>query len=238
MGISKPHLSNKHEIIKKANVVIFAAVAVAVFLVIFGLFAGRALISQAAYNQRVIDAKKEALELAKDNSDNASDLEESYLSFESEPINVLGGNPNGEGPLDGSNPKIVLDALPSVYDYPALSSSIEKILLDNSYQIDNIGGAEDPSLAASNPESNNDSSDGPSISASESTATEIPYSLSITSTVDGSENLLRIFERSIRPFYVEALELSGTDQSLSVEIRMNTFYKPGISFQTSSEVVD
>jgi hypothetical protein len=230
MSISKPHLSSKHLIIKKANATIFAAIAIAVFMVIFGLFATRALLDQASYHQRVISAKKDALNKAEDNSDKVKDLEASYRSFASESVNVLGGNPTGNGALDGSNPKIVLDALPSVYDYPALSSSVEKILTDNSYQIERIGGSEDKALSSSNTSGNSP--------VSTSSPVELPYPLTIQSTVSGVENLLNIFERSIRPFYIEKIQLSGSDQSLSAKFTMKTFYQPGISFQVSTEVIE
>lgn len=229
----KPHLSTKHLIIKKANLVIVISVSVAVFVVIFSLFAARALFGQASYNQNVINEKQEALKLAEQNNDSIKKLEEAYVSFATEPINIIGGNPEGTGPQDGANPKIVLDALPSEYDYPALSSSIEKLLLDNSYQIDRIGGSEDPALAAQS------SADGESAPASSSAVvTEIPYPLSITSTAEGAKNLLDIFERTIRPFHVENISISGSDANMSIQISMKTYYQPSTSFTVTKRAVN
>jgi hypothetical protein len=231
---TRPHESRKHQIIKKTNLTIVIAVSVAVFIVIFSLFAARSLFGQASYNQRVINEKKEALKIAEQNVSNVKDLEESYISFASEPINIIGGSPTGTGPQDGTNPKIVLDSLPSEYDYPALSSSIEKILLDNSYQIDRIGGTEDPSLST-------DVSIGDdSLSTSNSVVevTEIPYPLSVISTAEGTKNLLDIFERSIRPFYVEKITITGSDASMTAKITMKTFYQPATGFVVSKKAVD
>jgi hypothetical protein len=231
MAISKPHLSSKHIDIKKDNTMIFVAIGIAVFITIFGITSGRALIGQASYHQRVITEKQKSLEQAKANLNNAEDLEASYLSFAGEAINILGGDPEGEGLIAGSNPKIVLDALPGVYDYPALSSSIEKILLDNGYQIERIGGSEDESLSSGNGST--------TISASGSSGlTEIPYPISFTADVSGAQRLLGILERSIRPFYVENISFSGSDQNLSVDINMKTFYQPQIQFEAGSKVVD
>ena len=226
--IAKPHLSSKHLKIKSANTIIIISVSVTVFIVMFSLVSARALLSQASYNQKIIGEKKDALDIAKTNSETVKDLEASYLSFATETVNVLGGNPEGTGALDGSNPKIVLDALPSEYDYPALSSSIEKILLDNSYQIDRIGGSEDTSLG-------NEGSIGSSTAES---IVDIPYPLSIVSTSEGTKNLLDILERSIRPFYVEKLELSGSDSSMTAKIVTKTFYQPSKSFTVTTKVVD
>lgn len=239
MALTKPHLSIKHINIKKDNTVIFASIAVAVFLVVFGLVAGKSLLSQSLYNQRVIDAKKGALKQAVDNTKNVKNLEQSYLSFAKEPINILGGNPVGEGPIDGSNPKLVLDALPSVYDYPALSSSIEKILLDNGYQIERIGGSEDEKLSGTNPVNSSSSKKTTKVTVNaKSEATQIPYPLTVVSSVDDTQKLLDILERSIRPFYIETVSFSGSDLSLTTKISMTTFYQPGMKFQAGSKVVD
>jgi hypothetical protein len=236
MALSKPHLSSKHINIKKDNSVIFAAIGIAVFVVVFGIFATKALVEQASYNQRVIGAKKDALNLAIENTKNVEALELSYISFANESINVLGGDPKSDGPIGGTNPKIVLDSLPSVYDYPALSSSIEKLLVDNGYQIERIGGSEDASLSATNPNSSADSATVMTGVVS-SELTEIPYPIAITSSVDGTQKLLDVLERSIRAFYIDTISFSGNDQSLNAEISMKTFFQPGIKFQASSKVV-
>lgn len=236
MAISKPHLSSKHIDIKKDNTAIFAAIGIAVFITVFGFISGRALVDQLTYHQRVISAKKDALRLAQDNTKNAKDLELSYVSFDNEAVNILGGDPKGDGPIAGSNPKLILDALPSVYDYPALSSSIEKILLDNGYQIERIGGSEDEALSATNNDNSPNEDAGTTIPFV-SELTEIPYPISIASSVDGTQRLLDILERSIRPFYIETITLNGSDQSLNAKISMKTFYQPGIKFQVDSTVV-
>lgn len=232
-------MSSKHISIKKANTAIYASVSIAVFMVIFGLFSAKSLLSQGSYNKLVIKEKKSALKTAKQNVINAKSLEQAYVAFASEPINLLGGNPAGNGPLDGSNPKLTLDSLPSVYDYPALSSSVEKILIDNSYQIERIGGSEDASLSTVVGAAGSAASSGVAVQASTlpSTVTEIPYPLKIQSDVGGVERLLKILEKSIRPFYVDSIELSGNDQSLSAKITMKTFYQPGITYNTSTKVV-
>ncbi len=217
-------MSEKHLHIEKAQVIIVAAVSGAVFVLMFSLFASRALLSQSAYHQRVIAEKKKALDVARENSKNAKELELVYTAFAGEPINVIGGNPTGTGPQDGSNPKIVLDALPSEYDYPALSSSIEKLLLDNAYQVQRIGGQEEPSLA------------GPSANA-QPIPTEILYPITVSSTAEGSKNLLTILERSIRPFYINKLSLSGSGNSLESKIDMKTFYQPPTGVNVTTQVI-
>src|SRR5262245_18703411 len=120
-----PKTSHKHVLIDKANQVALIALSAAVVILMFSLFATQALIKQNAYNQKVIGAKKEALKQIKQNRANVDELVKSYEAFASEPVNIIGGNPTGSGPKDGNNPKIVLDSLPSKYDFPGFASSME-----------------------------------------------------------------------------------------------------------------
>lgn len=230
--VSKPHLSSKRAVIDKTNAKIVIAISVSVFVVVFSLFSMKALLGQASYQQRVISGKKDALKIAKANNQNAKDLEKTYVAFAGESINVLGGNPTGTGPLDGSNPKIMLDSLPSVYDYPALSSSIEKLLLDNGYSVEAIGGSEDPALI-----STIDPATGEAQAASSDIPVEIPYPITIQSDSAGTKRLLEILERSIRPFYVDSVTLSGSSSSLSVGVSMKTYFQPGTGVKVTTQAV-
>jgi hypothetical protein len=218
MASSKLNFSEKHLIIDKANRKMVITISIAVFVVVFSAFAIRALLSQSLYHGRVITEKKLALSTLKENNKAAVELEQSYVSFVTEPINIIGGNPTGTGPRDGDNAKLVLDSLPSIYDYPALSSSIEKILLDGGFQIESVGGQEDANLQQ-------DSSSG-TITTSEPTPVEIPYPFSVQTDVSSAVRLLQILESSIRPFSINSLSLTGQQNSIEVDIDLNTYYQP------------
>lgn len=222
---AKAGMSIKHAIVDQANTQMLIAVSVAVFVVVFCAFAVRSLISQSLYHQRVITEKRLALTTLEASRAEADALEEVYKSFATESVNVLGGDPDGDGELDGDNARIVLDALPSEYDYPALSSSIEKILEDGGYQIQSIGGSEDTSLSSAG------------ATSGEPEPVEIPYPLSVQTSPDDSVRLLQILESSIRPFYVDALRISGGGDTLGLNIDMKTFYQPGTSLQITTKEV-
>ena len=229
MAAPSNHKSEKHAIVDKANATILIAVSAAVFVVVFSGFAVKALISQGGYHQRVITEKREALDTLKANREAVDELAKVYTAFEGESTNVLGGNPDGEGPLDGDNAKIVLDALPSEYDYPGLSSSIEKLLLDGGYQITAIGGSEDPAQQSETP--------GEATVVTNPTPQEIPYPFTIVSTTENNLRLLQLLESSIRPFYVDTLTLQGQGGNLSANIGLKTFYLPATGLDISSKVV-
>ena len=222
------HKSIKHDIIEKANTYMFVSISIAVFIVVFCLFAAKALVDHAGYQQKVIQEKKTALKVLKDNKTRADSLKESYANFAGESINILGGNATGNGPRDGDNAKLVLDALPPELDFPALSTSIEKILVDGGYIIQAIGGNDSASADASG-----DSQGGTTVSG----PVEIEFPFSVNASPEAALGLLQTLELSIRPFTVRALEIEGSGNSLDLTIKMNTYYQPSSSLQVSTKVV-
>lgn len=220
------HKSIKHAIIDRTNSKMLVAVGIATFLFVFSVFASRALISQSLYHGRVIREKELALRLLKDNEKTVVALKESYDKFESAEKNILGGNPTGTGELDGTNAKIVLDALPSKYDFPALSSSLEKILRDGGYEIGSIGGIEDSALAES------------STTASGTVApVEMPYQFTVNADTEGIKRLLKTLESSIRPIYVDSIQVQSGDTVLQAQVTLRTFFTQPKTFQLGSQEV-
>jgi len=140
-----------------------------------------------------------------------------------EPENILGGSIEGDGPLDGDNGKIVLDSLPSAYDYPALSSSFEKILKDGGYTTSSIGGTEDRSVITT--------------PTGDVRPIEIKYSFSITATIGRTKDLLSTLERSIRPMYIDSVKIQVGDNSLTTNISLHTYYTQEKTFELGSKVV-
>ena len=223
--LSKGHKSVKHDIIDKTNSKTIVTVAVATFILVFSLFAGRALISQSLYHTRVISEKEKSLKQLTENEKAIKELEKSFSSFTSQATNIIGGNAGGVGPLDGTNDKIILDALPEKYDYPGLSSSFEKILRDGSYDIGSIGGTEDPTAAAAG------------NTAGVIVPTVIPYAFTVSSDVDGIRRLLETLERSIRPMYVDNLQLQAGENILQTRVSLHTFFAHSKTFELGSKEV-
>lgn len=217
--------SIKHAIIDKTNKNMLIAVAVATFVFMFSLFAAKALISQSLYHGRIISEKESALDQLKENKASLEELEKSFTAFKSEPVNILGGSSTGEGPLDGDNAVIVLAALPSGYDYPALSSSFEKILRNGGYDIGSIGGTEDSSLASNN------------IASGIATPIEIPYSFTVSSNSAGTSRLLDTLESSIRPMYVDSLRIQIGENILQSTINLHTYFTQPKTFQLGAKEI-
>lgn len=216
--------SNKHLQINKANSNMVVIISVAAFVVVFSLVASRALLEKSSYQRRVINAKQKASTTLKQNVKAANSLQVSYKAFVSNPDNIIGGNPSGTGDSDGDNAKITLDALPSQYDFPALTSSLEKILSKNSFKIESIVGTDDE-VAQQNSQ----------------TATpkpiEMPFTFGVGANLGTTKDLLDILHRSIRPIIVDSIDITGNNSDLKLNITAKTYYQPALNLKIQTEVV-
>lgn len=215
----------KRALITKANSTIVASTAIAAFVVVFCGIASKTLISQASYQSKVISSKKKALATLKSDLNARDSLVTSYKSFVDTPQNVLGGNPTGTGDKDGDNAKIVLDSLPSKYDFPALATSLEKLVKNQGLTIMAISGTDEELTQAAN----------------QTSADPQPVTMPFQVQVAGSYGAIRAFvgdlERSIRPFQVNKVELSGSEGSMSATIDAQTYYQPEKGLNIKTEVV-
>lgn len=218
-------LSSKRLLIDKANSTMVGVIAGCVFVVMFSLVASKTLLSQRSYQARVIAKKEQARDTLKANVESVKQLVNSYQGFVSAPDNFLGGNPTGTGDKDGDNAKLVLDALPSKYDFPALITSIEKLLTDKNFKIDSITGTDDlitqqGQQASSNPQ-----------------PVDMPFEFTVTGTYGSTQDLISSFEKSIRPFQLEKLSYTGTDAKLDLHMTAKTYYQPEKSLNIRTEEV-
>lgn len=221
-----PNASTKRVAISRANAQMVAVLSVAAFVTVFCLYAATAVWSQNSYQARVVTAKTKAKHQLEDNLDAYSKLASAYNAFNKAPTNVIGGTPTGTGDNDGSNAKIILDALPSTYDFPALTSSIEKIVSKDNLKITNITGVDDQInqqsvTAQSNP-----------------TALSIPFTLTVSGTnYDGIKKLVSSLQQSIRPIQVDKITVTGGANNMSVTVDAHTYFQPAKDVNVTKQVV-
>jgi hypothetical protein len=217
--------SIKHVQINKDQTTVLVVVAVAIVITIFGLFAIKALIVKGMYQRRALSARHQVVDQLKENYSAATSLASQYKVFVAQDPNVLGGSINGNSNLDGDNARIVLDSLPSTYDAPALATSIEKVLTGRTVTINSIDVTDDPITNTDTPQA-------------EPKTKPVAFSFIGTSNYQTSKQLLQDFERSIRPFDVNTLELSGSDTSLKLTVSMTTYFQPArsLELQATKEV--
>ncbi len=221
--MARQKISLKQFAIDKDNTTIVMAVGIAAFVVVFSLVASNALLKQRSYQAKVISKKKIALNQLKKNADEVEKLKTSYQVFASAQQNALGGSSSGTGDRDGENARLVLDALPSKYDFPALTTSLEKVF--KPYNIESITGTDDE-IAQSEEES-----------AVSPKPVEIPFAIAMNSNAQSTKNILELFERSIRPMQIQKLDIAGQASELKVTVTGKTYFQPQKIFDVKTERV-
>ncbi len=221
---SNSQLSMKRIGVDKTNARIVAATAIAAFLVVFFLVASYSLFSQLTYQNRIIKAKKEAVTQLNKNLTARASLVNSYSSFAASSVNFIGGAASGNGAQDGSNAKLVLDALPSKYDFPALTASLEKMATDQQVGIEGITGIDDE-VAQSNQATNSP------------VPVPMPFEIKVVGDYAAVQRLVDAFDHSIRPIQLQSMKITGDQTSLSLTIDATTFYQPEKTLNIRTKVV-
>ena len=221
--MAKQKASLKQLAIDKDNSAIIIAVGLASFIVVFCLIASHALIKQSAYQNKVIGKKKAALNQAKKNVEEVKKLHTSYQAFASQEQNVLGGSSRGSGDKDGENPRLILDALPSKYDFPALTTSLEKTF--KQYSLESITGTDDEKNQAAVPSSGTPQ------------PVEMPFAVGVNGSAANSKEILQQFEKSIRPFQIQKINITGSSSQLQINITAKTYFQPQKKFEVKTEKV-
>jgi hypothetical protein len=201
------------------------ATTLAAFVLVFTLVAGKSLFSQVGYQNKVIDMKKDALSQLEADLEARDQLVQSYGDFVEEDPNAIGGSRAGTGPQDGDNAKLVLDSLPSKYDFPALTSSLEKLINDQGLKIVSISGVDQEAA-----EAGKQTSPDPQ-------PVQMPFQVQVSGSYASVQSLVDVFLRSIRPFQIQTMELAGDESSMTATINAQTFYQPEKSLDVKEEVV-
>lgn len=205
------------------NMVIAASLAS--FITIFSIIAGHSLLSLLSYQNKVINARQTSLNKLNTDLTAASQLSTSYINFNNQSPNLLGASINGNTGNNGNNAKIVLDALPSQYDFPALATSVQALLSNRGVSIAGITGTDDSS---NNTGTQNTSAAGPIA---------IPFSFSVKGPYQNIQNVITATQSSIRPIQIQTLDLRGDQNDMTLSITAQTYYQPGVKFTLTTGTV-
>ncbi len=213
--------STKRVQVDKAKTTLLLIVAGAAFVVVFALIASKSYFSQANYLSRVAGEKEDALNQLKDNEKAVTQLVAAYEEFASKDPNILNGRKEGEGELDGDNARLILDALPSKYDFPALTSSVENLI--GGRKIKAITGTDDILTQEQ--------------SATSGTPIEIPFTADVEASYQSIQELVNSFERSIRPFHFLSMQFKGVENGVEGIFKIKTYYQPEKDLTIQKKVV-
>jgi hypothetical protein len=217
----------KRMAIDKANAQMVATVAIAAFVTIFCLVASVSVWKQDHYQSKVNSVQSKANKQLKANIDAFTSLKSSYDKFNNSQTNIIGGQSSGTvGNNNGSNSQIILDALPPNYDFPAVTSSIERLVEDQGLALSGISGT-DEQLSQ---QSNSTSSDPAPVA--------MPFSFSINNmNYSAVTELTSALQNSIRPIYIDTIDLEGGSNNMTFSVTAHTYFQPGKSVNISEQIV-
>lgn len=219
--------SGKRVALSKTNAQVLAIVAAACFVTIFCLFATKTVLSNNSYQAKVISEKQKALDQLETNQEEFNKLKTAYAAFDGASSNVIGGVKDGSGDKDGSNSKIILDGLPSTYDFPALASSIEKIVKSVNLRVSGIQGTDDQINQQANA-----ASPDPQV-------VEIPFSFTVeNANYDSVRKVVDATQKSIRPLNIDKITLSGGGSNMTMTLDVRTFYQPAKNVDYKTRTVE
>lgn len=211
--------------VEKNNARLILTVSITVFVVVFCLVAVKNLYSQMTYQSRVITKKEVTLKQVNTNKKEVESLNRAYQEFSSDVTNAIGGSPTGTGDRDGENAKIILDALPSKYDYPGLITSLNKLVSNGGFKVSSIQGSDDELNQAQN------------TSSSSPTPVEMPFSLEASINPTEGKKFMQLFEKSIRPIVVTKIAIQGKEDSIEIIVDAKTYFQPEKKLNITEEVV-
>ncbi|MBX4199443.1 hypothetical protein KW789_00950 [Candidatus Saccharibacteria bacterium] len=208
---------------------IIGVVVLATIITVFSLVSTKALVNKGLYQRRVINARHNSANKLDDAIKNANTLVTQYnnVFVGNDAQNVLGGKNTSDDsavPPDGNNGRIVLDALPTTYDFPALLTSMAKILTNAGINTPSIGGTDQAGTITNEPSPN-------------------PQPANIDLTISGTGNytaavkFINDLQRSIRPIDITSLRLDGSESSLTININLTTYYQPAKTILLSGKEI-
>ncbi|MBP7835037.1 type 4a pilus biogenesis protein PilO [Candidatus Saccharibacteria bacterium] len=208
-------LSTKRLQIEKSNTKVLIAISVAVVFLVFSLVATQALYKKLKYQNSVISLRNQAVDQLKKNISATNELEAQYIAFDTSPESITGNS--------DPNSKVVLNALPSKYDFPALATSLEALLNTSGVAIESITGTDDQVAAEQtniNPK-----------------PLEIPFTITAKGSYASIQSLVKNIERSTRPIKITNISLKGTDSSMQATIKATTYYQPLKNLDLEKKVI-
>lgn len=190
--------SSKRALIGKANSMIFIAAIVGSVSLSIAVVTGKILIDRHKYQTRIVAAKKTARDNLRYNVGQLDKLKTNLVALDQ----------------TANNSQVVLEALPSKYDFPAVGSSIELIAEKS--------GQDKSTLRFTG----KDQGDTPAKSSTKPT----PFPMLFTAGVKGPTNkvndFLKAMESSIRPIKFKTMTIKGDSGGVSLSVDAETYYQP------------
>lgn len=200
----KDAISGKRSAIEQAKSTVLIWVIVASILVSLSIVSINFLWDLRGYNSRVVSAKRQAESTLEQNLSVTPQLQQNYQLLEDSEVNS----------------QFILDALPSLYDFPALATSVASLVSRSGLVIESFNGNDQGEVAISQ--------------QANPVPVEMPFSLTVEGSYDDVKKFVENLNRSTRPMKIEKLSLSGTNANMQAELEITSFYQPAVSINTET----
>lgn len=221
----------KRQQISNANRTMFMWVAAVSAVVGIAIVGSILLYQKAVFNERVLAVKDKTVNTLRDNNKVIPELEDKIRQMNTNQALTDAMAPNQTQPI-----RVVLDALPSEANSPALGSSLQsKFLNDPALKIESLNV--DPVLGVeSQAQGNVQDASG----AAETAANEITFRFSVSVDINNAnalKELLQRLERSIRAIDITSLKIEAQSNRLVLSVEGRAFYEPAKTVQLQEETV-
>lgn len=221
----------KRQQISNANRTMFVWVAAVSAVVGIAIVGSVLLYQKAAFNERVLSLKDKTVSTLRENNKVVPDLEDKIRQMNTNQAlkDVMG--PNQTQPI-----RVVLDALPSEANSPALGSSLQtKFLNDPALRIESL--TVDPVVGV---ESQTSSNVKDASSTASTNANEITFRFAVSVDINNAnalKELLQRLERSIRAVDITSLKIEAQSNRLLLSVEGRAFYEPAKTVQLQEQAV-
>ena len=220
----------KRQQISNANRTMFAWVAAVSAVVGIAIVGSILLYQKAAFNERVLSVKDKTVSTLRENNKVVPDLEDKIRQMNTNQALKDSMGANQTQPI-----RVVLDALPSEANSPALGSSLQtKFLNDPALRIESL--SVDPVVGVESQTSSNVQD----ASSSSTSANEITFRFAVSVDINNAnalKELLQRLERSIRAIDITSLKVEAQSNRLLLSVEGRAFYEPAKTVQLQEKAV-
>jgi hypothetical protein len=221
----------KRQQISNANRTMFMWVAAVSAVVGIAIVGSILLYQKAVFNERVLGVKDKTVSTLRENNKVIPELEDKIRQMNTNQALTDAMAPNQTQPI-----RVVLDALPSEANSPALGSSLQsKFLNDPALKIESLNV--DPVLGVESQAQDNVQDASGAAAAS---ANEITFRFSVSVDINNAnalKELLQRLERSIRAIDITSLKIEAQSNRLVLSVEGRAFYEPAKTVQLQEETV-
>lgn len=207
--------------IASANKTMFIFVAGVSALLGFTIVAVIFLSQMLFFNERVLAEKDKTVNNLKSNNKIVTDLEKNIKKLDANTLLI-----KSKANVDDKTIQVILDALPSEVNSPALASSLEQKLLTNitleSLDVKPVDGVENlNSISGVN------------------TTNEINFTFTVVGNASALKKILLNLESSIRTIDVVSIRIDGQSdpESQRLTVAGKAFYEPAVKVELKEKVV-